>query len=264
MDLLCPICAQRLQLQEKTYCCQNRHCFDIARQGYVNLLPVQNKRSLNPGDTTEQVLARREFLSAGYYKPILEALCQMAKPYNGPILDVGCGEGYYSAGLAQALHTQLVGLDISKEAVRRAAGMYKNALWLCGSAARLPISEESVGILTSLFALTVPEEFHRVLKQDGIFFQVLAAPDHLLSLKSIIYPELIHKEKDIVPQLPGFRLLKSQPVRFTFTVEGQQVRNLLSMTPHVYRISKEGHTRLENTHSLTDTASCVINLFQKI
>ena len=263
MQLLCPICHQPLQKQEHTYRCQKGHCFDIARQGYVNLLPVQNKRSLNPGDTTQQVLARREFLEGGYYQPILDTLCAMAKPYAGPILDVGCGEGYYSAGLARSLGTKLVGLDISKEAVRRAAGKYKDALWLCGSAARLPVADASASVLTSLFALTIPEEFARVLTSEGVFIQVLAAEDHLMGLKSIIYPELTHKEKNTIPQLPGFILKESRSVRFSFTVEGQQVQNLLSMTPHIYRISKEGLERLQNTPTLTDTASCVMNLFVK-
>lgn len=264
MQLLCPICVAPLTRAERSYCCENRHSFDIARQGYVNLLPVQNKRSLHPGDTPQQVLARRDFLEGGFYTPILQALCQMAQGHPGPILDVGCGEGYYSAGLARATGETLVGLDISKEAVRRAAGKYKDATWICGSAARLPVPELSVGILTSLFALTVPEEFHRVLKNDGIFLQVLAGEDHLLGLKSLIYPELTHKEKNVTPELPGFRLQESKQLRFDFTVEGQQVQNLLSMTPHIYRIGKEGLLRLQNTPRLTDTASCVINLFKKI
>lgn len=263
MELICPICGQPLSLQQRSFCCPSRHSFDIARQGYVNLLPVQNKHSRNPGDTPEQVLARREFLQGGYYAPILQALQEMAENHQGPILDVGCGEGYYSAGLAASTGAQLVGLDISKEAVRRAAGSYKNATWICGSAARLPVSNESIGILTSLFALTVPEEFYRVLKNDGIFLQVLAAEDHLLGLKSIIYPELTHKEKNVTPALPGFLLQESRRLQFTFTVEGEQVQNLLSMTPHIYRIGKEGLARLQNTPTLTDTASCVLNLYAK-
>ena len=262
MQLLCPICGGTLQRQEHSFLCPNRHSFDIARQGYVHLLPVQNKRSLHPGDTPQQVLARREFLEGGFYAPILQTLCQMAAPFSGPILDVGCGEGYYSAGLAEALQCELVGLDISKEAVRRAAGKYKNAQWLCASAARLPVADQSVGILTSLFALTIPEEFRRVLRPDGVLIQVLAAPDHLLGLKSVIYPEIHEKPKDSVPQLPGFTLMESRPVRFSFHVQDAQVQNLLSMTPHVYRISKEGLERLHNTRELTDTASCVINLYR--
>ena len=263
MELFCPLCAAPLIRQGNSCACANRHSFDIARQGYIHLLPVQNKRSLNPGDTPQQVMARREFLEGGFYAPIADALFDLLKGYPGPLLDVGCGEGYYSANLSRRLGCALTGLDISKEAVRRAAGKYKDAQWLCASAARLPVGDESVGILTSLFALTVPEEFHRVLKKDGVFAQVLAAEDHLLGLKSIIYPQLTHKEKNTNPTLEGFQLLESRNVRFTFTVEGQQVQNLLYMTPHVYRIGKDGLQRLQNTQNLTDTASCVINLYAK-
>ena len=264
MKLLCPICGEELSRVEKQYRCGNGHSFDVARQGYVNLLPVQQKRSLNPGDTREQVLGRRAFLDTGCYGPISDALNEAARELGvtGPILDVGCGEGYYSARLAQALGAELTGLDISKEAVRCAAARYKGPQWLCGTAAHLPVADGSAGVVTSLFALTVAEEFRRVLRPDGWFFQVLAAEDHLLGLKSIIYPELKFKEKNTVPEVPGFRLVKSVPIRFTFTVEGEQVQNLLGMTPHVFRITKEGAARLAATQKLTDTASAVLNIYR--
>ena len=264
MELLCPICGELLTKQDKSYRCGRNHSFDIARQGHVNLLPVQQKRSLNPGDTAEQVVSRRAFLDGGFYAPIRNALCALAQDHGcaGPILDIGCGEGYYSAGLAEALQAELLGLDISKEAVRYAAGRYKNATWICASAAHLPVKDQSVGLLTSLFALTMPEEFKRVLRKDGAYIQVLAAEDHLLGLKNIIYPELHHKEKFSTPEIPGFTLVESRPLQFTFTVEDEQVQNLLSMTPHVYRISKEGAERLRQTKKLTDTASCVLNLYR--
>lgn len=265
MKLICPLCGAELRREEHQYRCERNHSFDIARQGYVNLLAVQQKRSKNPGDTKEQVASRRSFLDGGFYAPIAAALCDTARELGaaGPILDIGCGEGYYSAQLAKALETELVGIDISKEAVRAAAGKYKDALWLCASAAHLPVPNGSAGCITSLFALTMPEEFRRVLQEDGLFFQVLAAEDHLLGLKSIIYPELKHKEKDSIPEIPGFMRIKTLPIRFTFTVEGAQVQNLLSMTPHVFRISKEGAQRLAATEKLTDTASCVLNVYIK-
>lgn len=265
MKLLCPLCGEELNLEARACRCGRGHCFDVARQGYVNLLPVQQKHSLNPGDTKEQVASRREFLSAGFYRPIADALVTAAAEFGaqGPVLDVGCGEGYYSSILARAMDARLVGIDISKEAVRRAAGTYKEALWLCASAAKLPVGDGEAGLVTSLFALTVPGEFSRCLKESGLFFQVLAAEDHLMGLKSIIYPELKHKEKDTVPAVPGFRLERSVPIRFTLTVEGKQVRNLLSMTPHVYRISADGAARLAATERLTDTASCVLNIYRK-
>jgi len=265
VKLICPVCGEALCRSDREYRCENRHSFDIARQGHVNLLVVQQKHSLNPGDTREQVLSRRSFLEGGFYEPIAAALCDTAKQLGaeGPILDVGCGEGYYCTRLASALGAELTGLDISKEAVRCAAAKYKGHQWICGTAAHLPVEAGSVRTLTSLFALTLPQEFHRVLAEDGLYFQVLAAQDHLLRLKSVIYPELKLKEKDSVPELPGFTRIRTVPIRFDFTVEGEQVQNLLSMTPHVYRISKEGAARLAATKRLTDTASAVLNVFRK-
>ena len=266
MELICPICKQSLQRREKAFVCPRNHSFDIARQGYVNLLTVQQKHSLTPGDTREQVLSRRAFLEAGYYAPIVETLLFTAKKYgvSGEILDVGCGEGYYGSRLSHGLGLPLTGLDISKEAVRCAAGKYKGAFWLCATAAHIPVASSSAGLITSLFALTMPEEFRRILRPDGLYFQVLAAEDHLLGLKSIIYPQLHHREKDTVPDIPGFARLESIPIRFAFTVEGQQVQNLFSMTPHVFRIGKEGAQRLRETNVLTDTASAMLNVFKPL
>ena len=262
MELICPICQLPLEQEGRSLRCGRNHSFDMARQGYVNLLPVQQKRSLNPGDTREQVLSRRAFLETGAYRPIVEAVNAAAEGHAGPILDVGCGEGYYAVRVAEHLNAQLTGLDISKEAVRCAAAQYKGHRWLCGTAAHLPIADGSVGVLMSMFALTMPREFHRVLKEDGIFIQVLAAQDHLMGLKSIIYPEILLKEKDSVPELEGFELCSSTPVHFEFTAEGEQITNLLSMTPHFWRISAEGARRLKETATLTDTASCVVNVYR--
>ena len=262
MELICPICQLPLFCEGRSLRCGRNHSFDVARQGYVNLLPVQQKRSLHPGDTREQVLSRREFLESGAYAPIVEAVKAAAEGHAGPVLDVGCGEGWYAVQVADHLGAELTGLDISKEAVRCAAAKYKGRRWICGTAAHLPIPDDSVGVLMSMFALTMPLEFSRVLKKDGIFIQVLAAQDHLMGLKSIIYPEILLKEKDSVPTLEGFSLVSSTPVRFEFTVEGPQISNLLSMTPHFWRISAEGAKRLKETQTLTDTASCVVNVYK--
>ena len=217
MNYLCPICGSELSRRERSLVCPSRHSFDIARQGYVNRLAVQQKHSLTPGDAREQVLSRRACLEAGFYQPISDALNRAALDHgaSGEILDVGCGEGYYSARLAKALGAPLTGLDISK-----------------------------------------------VLRGDGVFLQVLAAEDHLLGLKSIVYDELKHKQKNSVPELPGFRLAESRPIRFTFTVEGPQIRSLFAMTPHLFRIGRQGARRLAETQTLTDTASCILNVYR--
>lgn len=266
MELICPICAQPLQRQSGGFGCAGGHRFDLARQGYVNLLVVQQKHSLHPGDTRQQVLSRRAFLEGGFYAPIVEAVKAAANRHgaHGPVLDVGCGEGYYAVRVAQALGAELMGLDISKEAVRCAAAAYKGPMWVCGTASHLPVGDGSVGTLMSLFALTMPAEFRRVLMPDGVFIQVLAAQDHLLGLKSVIYPELHQKPKDSVPRLEGFRLAESCPVSFPIEVGGDQVENLLSMTPHFWRITAEGAKRLEQTQTLHDRVSCVVNVYKPL
>lgn len=266
MDYLCPICAEVLRKEERSYVCPREHRFDIARQGYVNLLTVQQKHSLDPGDTRQQVLSRRAFLEAGFYAPISGALNRAALDYGaeGEILDIGCGEGYYSARLAEEMGEPLTGLDISKEAVRCAAAKYKGYQWLCATAAHIPVPDGSVGTLTSLFALTLPGEFRRVLREGGLFLQVLAAEDHLLGLKSIVYDSLTQKRKQTSPVLPGFRLEESRRISFSFTLEGEQVRNLFAMTPHLFRIGRAGAQRLAGTQTLSDTASCILNIYRAI
>ena len=263
----CPICGGPLDREPSAYSCPAGHSFDLAREGYVHLLPANRMHSKMPGDDKGMAAARAAFLSKDYYAPLRDALCSIALERTGPaprVLDTGCGEGYYSARLAAAMGAPLTGLDISKEAVRCAAAKYKACAWLCSTAAHIPVPDGSAGTLTSLFALTLPGEFRRVLREGGIFLQVLAAEDHLLGLKSIIYEELTHKEKNITPLLPGFELLESQEIKFPFTVEGAQIGHLLSMTPHLFRIGKAGAQRLQETQILCDTASCILNIYRAI
>ena len=78
MELICPLCGETLEKNEKSFRCPNRHSFDIARQGYVHLLPVQSKHSRSPGDTREQVASRRRFLEGGFYEPIAKAVTRAA------------------------------------------------------------------------------------------------------------------------------------------------------------------------------------------
>lgn len=263
MELRCPVCGEALQQREKTWSCTRGHSFDVARQGYVNLLPVTQKHSLHPGDTKEQVAARRDFLDGGYYTPIADMLTALLRefcPECRTVLDVGCGEGYYLSGLPQI--PERWGIDVSKEAVRYAAVREKNAQFLVATASHLPFAERSFDALLSMFALTMPEEFSRVLKDGGTFIQVLAGEHHLPKLKSLIYPEQKEKPKNLHPDLPGFTLLHSRVLEFHFELnEPRQVQNLLYMTPHVWRITRQGAERLMQTQRLGDDAQVVFNVY---
>ena len=264
MTLLCPVCGAPIAPEEKAWRCAQGHCFDVARQGYVNLLPVQQKHSLHPGDTPEQVRARRRFLGAGFYAPIADAVCAMLGP-AARVLDVGCGEGYYLRHLGQARPAaERWGLDISRDAVRLAAGADKAGHYLVATAARLPFADDSFDAVMSLFALTVPEEFSRVLRSGGAYLQALAEPDHLLGLKELIYPELTHRPKDLTPALPGFVLADQRQVQFDIMLtDAGQVADLLAMTPHYWRITREGAQRAAAASGLRDRAHVRLNLYRR-
>lgn len=264
--VICPVCQNPLQCKKTAWHCDNGHSFDVARQGYVNLLTVQQKHSLHPGDTREMVLARRQFLDAGYYLPIAEKLKELVSRYAPDaqsVLDAGCGEGYYLSHLSN-IPTRF-GIDISKEAVRYAASRDKSAVWLTATAAHLPFESKSFDCLLSMFALTAAEEFSRVLKENGVFIQVLAGTKHLCALKNIIYPNILEKEKDLQPDLQGFTLAHHETLRFDFTLEhAEAVHHLLYMTPHVWRISKEAAERLSRTCHLGDRAEVVFNVYRRM
>ena len=266
MELLCPVCRQPLTKEERLWRCGNDHCFDIARQGYVNLLTVDKKHAKHPGDTKEQVASRKSFLDGGFYAPIAKTVQDLLVPLSPKaVLDAGCGEGYYLTKLQELLpDTEFAGIDISKDAVRFASVRNKHALWLTGTAAALPFPDSSFDAVISMFALTVEQEFARVLSGGGHYLQVIAGPEHLMGLKSVIYPEIMRKEKNLHPTFDGFSLQETKTLEFSFTLDDhRQVENLLSMTPHFWRISKEGALRLQHTDTLTDTAQIIFNLYTK-
>ena len=261
---LCPVCGAPLSTERPAWKCENNHSFDVARQGYVNLLPVTQKHSLHPGDSAVMVAARRDFLNAGYYAPIAEKLRELIAAYAPQaeaILDVGCGEGYYLSHLDAK---ERWGVDISKDAVRYAAVREKHARFLAATAAHLPFPDAAFDCLLSMFALTAAAEFARVLKDGGVFVQVLAGETHLSALKTIIYPTLLEKEKDLHPRLDGFDLLHAETLSFSFSLETREaVQNLLYMTPHAWRISKDGAEALAQISRLTDRAEVVFNVYSR-
>ncbi len=268
-DLLCcPVCGQALRETDTGLICPNRHSFDRARQGYVNLLPVTQKHSRNPGDTRDMVAARREFLDRGYYAPIAEKLRQLALPLLPEcpyVLDAGCGEGYYLTRLQECFAGGcFFGVDISKDAVRFAAARNKNAVWLTASAAHLPLRDGCLDMVLGMFSLSAPEEFLRVLKPGGYYLEVTAGRDHLMGLKALIYPKITEKAPKLTPGYPGFSLLADTTLTFSFTLrDTQDIVRLLSMTPHFWRITGEGAERARNARELRDTAEVLFRIYQK-
>jgi 23S rRNA (guanine745-N1)-methyltransferase len=272
--LQCPLDGEPLQPYGQSWVCAQRHSFDTAKQGYVNVLPVQQKRSKDPGDSKAMVVARQEFLNAGYYAPIAKAITSEVQQLlakagaNQPfrVLDAGCGEGYYLRALQQGLlanasaghEVQLVGLDISKWAVLAAAKQSRNAQplqWLVASNASLPVASGSIHALLCVFGFPVAEEFRRVLAPSGCVITVDPTGEHLRELREVVYSE-VQQRNDNVRQFAGLTEASSSVVTAQVHLPNPAaISQLFSMTPHFYRAPAAGKARVAALTELRVTVS---------
>lgn len=267
--LICPKCGEKLTDEGRSYTCPNRHCYDKAKSGYVNLLTSDRMNSALPGDNKLMVRARKNFLDKGYYEILAEALCRTVSAHASEgcgILDAGCGEGYYTEKTAAAVKDAkpaIVGIDISKTAADYAARRTRSARFAVASVFHLPIKTESCNIVTNLFAPYCGEEFLRVLKSGGIMIMVIPAERHLWQLKRAVYDEpYLNAVKDY--RLDGFELLGSEKVsREIFLPTGEDIMSLFSMTPYAYKTGAEGRKRLESLENLATEIGFEVLTYRK-
>lgn len=172
MSFTCPLCHQPLTQINNSVICPQRHQFDVAKEGYINLLPVQHKRSRDPGDSAEMMQARRAFLDAGHYQPLRDAVINLLRERLDQsataILDIGCGEGYYTHAFAEALPgVTTFGLDVAKTAIKAAAKRYSQVKFCVASSHRLPFADASMDAVIRIYAPCKAQELARVVKPCG-------------------------------------------------------------------------------------------------
>ncbi|KGJ86720.1 23S rRNA (guanine(745)-N(1))-methyltransferase [Colwellia psychrerythraea] len=261
----CPLCQQALMLTEKTYRCDNNHSFDQAKQGYVNLLPVQFKHSKEPGDNKAMVQARRAFLDKGYYQPLVDSMLALYQKYGdkkAAIFDAGCGEGFYTHQ-HKTEHNTVYGVDIAKETIKIAAKRYQNCFFSVATLSDLPYANEQFGWVYSVYAPILENEFSRILQKNGYFLTVTPADNHLFELKSMIYRQANKHDttKQVIEQLT---LVEEQrlnyPMNFT---DSNDVLNLLAMTPFAFKASEEVIEQLKQQKQFNCQADFVLRLYQK-
>lgn len=245
----CPICKEPLlPAEDRTaYSCLNRHSFDVARQGYVNLLPAQHRSRGIDGDTTDMLQARRSFLDRGSFEPLRALLAEEVRyalsarpPGQTPaVLEVGCGEGYYIGGITEALVAEdalFLGSDLSKPAVRMAAKRYESAAFFVADLnRRLYLRDESVAVLLDVFAPRNPDEFARVLEPGGVALVAIPAPDHMATVSESLGLLEIEsdKERRVLERLAeGFELDERRELRFELTLDAEEVRDYVAMGPN--------------------------------
>lgn len=258
MLFACPLCHASLQAQDKSYCCSQGHQFDLAKEGYINLLPVQHKRSRDPGDSSEMMQARRAFLDAGHYQPLRDCIVHLleknlTRPVDA-ILDIGCGEGYYTDAfgeVAAKLGAQSYGLDVSKVAIRFAAKRYRNTQFCVASSHRLPFPNASLDAIVRIYAPCKAQELSRVVKPGGWVITATPGPRHLYQLKAMIYENVrLHDAEE--EQLEGFIRCETLTPGYVMTLRGSEAVSLLQMTPFAWRARPEVWEQL----AACETFSC--------
>ena len=263
---VCPLCAAPLERGEGVYACPGGHRFDIAREGYVHLLPANKKHAKNPGDDRDMAAARGRFLSGGWYAPLRDALCELARRYAGPgvpALDSGCGEGYYTAGLWEALdRPPLAGVDLSRPSVRLAARRAPGAEFAVASVYHLPLADASAGLVLNCFSPLALAEFRRVLRPGGVFLYVVPAAGHLWELKQVLYDSPYPNREENIPY-EGFSYEAVVPVETAMDLPAEALADLFRMTPYYWKTPKEGAERLAALDGLRVRADFRVHVFRR-
>lgn len=256
MILKCPICNTPLAKQSNSAVCENRHSFDYAKGGYLNLLI---KQSVDHGDNKAMVQARTAFLNRGPYEFLRQELSDTIKAEHPEVLcDLGCGEGYYTSHFEA---DEKYGFDMSKEALKHASKTDKSTQYAVASIFHLPLADSSVDTCVTCFAPAACEEIERVLKPGGSFIFVTPGPKHLFELKEELYENpYLNEIKEI-----DTKLIKEKEwmIKQPFLADHALLTNLFEMTPYAHRTGQRGKDKLNSLESLTINAEFVIRLYRK-
>ncbi len=227
--LLCPVrdCHLPLARESRRWVCPRSHSFDVARSGYINLLQPQDRRSRQPGDTTDAVNGRRRLHDLGVTRPLLRAIAELATPKPGDIvLDAGCGDGFYLGTLTHESGFDAHGVDISIPAVDAAARRYPGCLWIVANADRfIPYADRSFSLILSITARMNTAEFRRLLRHDGRLLVAIPAPDDLIELRGAGRDRAARTIETFTPE---FKVIDQRRVSTTADLDAAAVQDVLN------------------------------------
>lgn len=269
--LICPLCQKSLFRLDSTIKCENGHCFDLAKSGYINLLNPGKKNNAKAGDGKDMIRARTQFFSTGAYSKIRDTLCSIVSSLApSVIVDAGCGEGYYTSRLADDNKSSLVyGFDMSKFGTEHASKISKskqitNTLYAVSNIFDMPLEGGCADIIVNMFAPVASEEFYRVLRNGGYLIIGVAGKSHLEGLKRALYDEIYLNEGG-VDSYEGFELIERRGLRYVASIFGNEaIRALFQMTPYYHRTSLEDKAKLDSLDSLTTEVEVDFLIFKKI
>lgn len=259
--LICPVCGEKLIVSDKTMRCGNGHSFDIAKEGYVNLLR-SSKNGDFIGDDKISARMRRDFLGKGYYSVLKDELCRIFSEKRGCVLDICCGEGYYTSALGENSNLNIYGFDISREMVRLAAKRGRGTYFVANMA-NIPIAEGSMDYCTHLFAPFNEAAFAKVLKDGGRLYTVIPGRFHLWGLKQAVY-DTPYENDEILPQTQQLRLISRRKVTAQITLNSQEdIQAVFRMTPYFFHTSQKDKDKLLGLDALETSIEFVIGEYEK-
>lgn len=261
----CPVCGQALISDNRIWRCTNRHSYDVAKEGYVNLLSAHRSGD-KIGDNREMALSRRDFLNKGYYAPLAEAVTECLSRYSSDgdtVLDICCGEGYYTAYASQQLNRRFYGFDLSKNMVRLAAKRKCGARFFVANIASIPVRDGAVQAAFHLFAPFHVPEFRRILSDGGVIMTAIPGKHHLFGLKQALYDAPYYNDEK-EPDADGLEVVERVRVRSEITLGSQpDINALFQMTPYYYHTPTEGMNRLQTLETLTTPIEFVLVIYKK-
>jgi 23S rRNA (guanine745-N1)-methyltransferase len=272
------VCDEPLSLAERTFRCDHGHLFDVAREGYVNLLAPQHRRSKDPGYSKDMIAGRRDFFDAGHYQPLADDVAGLVAAYlpaartDRLVLDAGCGEGYYLRRLRARLdgdeltdRTILCGLDISKHAIRVAAKRDPDGLYAVAGTYNMPVVPDRVDVLLTHFSPVSAVDFRRVVRRYGVVLVGGPGEHHLFSLKQLLYDTpAAHVPASTLAGEAGFELVGTHRMIHRVSLRGPgQVANLLRMTPYYWSADAAKQAQLADLDALDTEIDVVVHAYRR-
>ncbi|MGN0612302.1 MAG: putative RNA methyltransferase [Porcipelethomonas sp.] len=267
----CPVCGEPLFREDRNYRCGNNHSFDAAKSGYVNLLTSDRMNTKNPGDNKLMVRSRSGFLDKGYYSHLRDALSTAVNDIaedGWVLLDAGCGEGYYTSGIAEntvrnGKNIRTAGIDISKFAADKAAKRNKDIEFAVGSVFHIPFRDSSCDILMNVFAPFCLDEYVRVLKDGGYMIMAIPGKKHLWEFKSAVY-EQPYENSPKDENIEGFDFVKMLSAEKKIMLRSNEdIMNLFAMTPYYYNTKPEDIQKLSGISELETQTEFEILIYRK-
>ena len=282
--LLCPTCRLPFERSDRTYRCENGHSHDLAREGYLNLLLAQARRSHDPGYSKEMIASRHRFFTGGHYAPLADGVAAIIDEYlqqrrasTVPItepprvLDAGCGEGYYLRRLRAHFDVlgesiDLCGIDISKHGIKIAAKRDPKTVYAVASTHDLPIPDHATDLLVTHFSPVFAASFRRVVRPDGVVLIGSPGPMHLYGLKELVYDNPArHEQSEPLASESAFELVDTHSVRYTLTLrDNASVVDLLKMTPFYWSASEATQAHLATLTDLTTAIDVVLHAYRVV